>query len=65
MVIGGTSIRQTESEIRKLPDIIIGTPGRLVDLLKNSMGINFDNVEILVLDEADRLLDLGFKNEIE
>lgn len=63
-MIGGTSIKQTESEIKKFPDIIVATPGRLVDLLKNSMGFNLDNIEILVLDEADRLLDLGFKKEI-
>ena len=41
-----------------------GTPGRMIDLLRNSLSIHVDDVEVLILDEADRLLDEGFKDEI-
>ena len=41
-----------------------GTPGRMIDLLRNSLSVHVDDVEVLILDEADRLLDEGFKDEI-
>lgn len=39
---------------------MIATPGRIVDINKNSKNIDFDDIEFLVFDEADRLLDMGF-----
>ena len=55
---------QTNKIKNNLPDIIISTPGRLIDMLYNFKSINLENVNILVLDEADKLLELGFKDEI-
>ena len=54
-----------EAELRTRPDIVIGTPGRLIDHIHNSLAVHFDNVEILVLDEADRLLEMGFTEEVQ
>lgn len=51
--------------MRRDPDFVIGSPGRIVDLNKNSMDIDFSNVEYLVFDEADKLLDMGFSAEID
>jgi len=46
------------------PDVIIATPGRLIDHIHNTNGFTLEDVEILVLDEADRLIEMGFKQEI-
>jgi ATP-dependent RNA helicase DDX27 len=51
--------------MRKGPDLVISTPGRLIDLLTNSRNLDLDDLEMLIFDEADKLLDLGFKAEIE
>ncbi len=62
---GGMSVENQTNKIKNnLPDIIISTPGRLIDMLYNFKSINLENVNILVLDEADKLLELGFKDEI-
>ncbi len=47
-----------------MPDFIVGTPGRLIDHIKNTKGFTLEEVEILVLDEADRLIEMGFKDEV-
>lgn len=65
LAIGKIPLAQQEADIAKGPDIVIGTPGRIVDLSKNSKGVSFEEVEWLVFDEADKLLDMGFKAEIE
>ncbi|NDV93283.1 DEAD/DEAH box helicase [Alteromonas sp. 345S023] len=62
-VFGGVRIEPQKHELEKGVDILIATPGRLVDLYEQS-AINFDYLEILVLDEADRMLDLGFVDHI-
>ncbi len=46
------------AELRTRPDVVVATPGRLLDHITNSAGVDFDDVEFLILDEADRLLDL-------
>lgn len=46
--------------LSKKPHVIVCTPGRLVDHLENTKGFNLKNLKYLVLDEADRLLDLDF-----
>ena len=63
-VFGGTSIEAQKSILRKGIDILIATPGRLLDLRKQEV-INFDKVEVLVLDEADLMLDMGFIDDVQ
>ncbi|EFA82896.1 putative RNA helicase [Heterostelium album PN500] len=65
LVVGGLSNKVQEVELRKRPDVVIATPGRLIDHLLNAHDVGLDDLEILVLDEADRLLDMGFKDELE
>lgn len=65
LIVGGTkNVNAQAAELRTRPDIIVATPGRLLDHVTNSAGVSLDDVEFLVLDEADRLLDLGFQDEI-
>ena len=47
-----------------MPDIVVATPGRMIDHLRNSMSVDLDDLAVLILDEADRLLELGFSAEI-
>ena len=62
---GGMSVESQMSQIKTtLPEIIIATPGRLIDMLYNYNTISLENINILVLDEADKLLELGFKDAI-
>lgn len=46
------------------PEIIVATPGRLIDIILNSKSIELGNIETLILDEADKLLEMGFKDSI-
>lgn len=64
VVIGGESIRRQIFSLQRNPNIIIGTPGRIIDLLKQK-AISLDKVKILVLDEADRMLDMGFAPQLK
>ena len=52
--VGGLDSRGQEAMLRKHPDVIIATPGRLVDHLHNTPSFNLNTIEILVLDEADK-----------
>lgn len=65
LLIGGTTKVQADLAffIRKSPNILIATPGRLAELLA-SPHVKTSNLEAFVMDEADRLLDLGFKNQL-
>jgi ATP-dependent RNA helicase DDX27 len=58
------SFESKASELRTRPDVVVATPGRLLDHITNSQGVDLDDLEFLVLDEADRLLDLGFQDEV-
>ncbi len=58
-VIGGANMRAQIAELRRGAAIVIATPGRLLDLTERG-AINLSTVEVLVLDEADRMLDMGF-----
>ncbi|KAM0032282.1 putative RNA helicase [Helianthus debilis subsp. tardiflorus] len=53
-----------EAALRSMPDIVVATPGRIIDHLRNSMSVDLDDLAVLILDEADRLLELGFEAEI-
>ncbi|KAH8698874.1 P-loop containing nucleoside triphosphate hydrolase protein [Talaromyces proteolyticus] len=63
-LIGGFSLREQENILKKRPDIIIATPGRFIDHMRNSASFTVDTLEILVLDEADRMLEDGFADEL-
>ena len=63
LVIGGEPFKHQIAALRKNPEIIIGTPGRLVEHLDKG-SIDFNDLEILVLDEADRMLDMGFAEDM-
>jgi ATP-dependent RNA helicase RhlE len=62
-IFGGVSINTQISKLRKGVDIVVATPGRLLDHLQQKT-INLSDIEILVLDEADRMLDMGFIRDI-
>jgi ATP-dependent RNA helicase DDX27 len=64
LLVGGLSLKSQEASLRSRPDIVIATPGRLIDHIRNSPSFNLDAVDILVLDEADRMLDDGFADEL-
>ncbi|MCF6224644.1 MAG: DEAD/DEAH box helicase [Flavobacteriaceae bacterium] len=63
VVYGGTSIEPQKEILKKGVDILVATPGRLLDLYKQNY-VNLANVEILVLDEADLMLDMGFIEDV-
>lgn len=58
-VFGGIDYRKQRDAVRKAPDILIGTPGRLLDY-EHQGATTFRDVEVLVIDEADRMFDMGF-----
>jgi len=62
-VFGGVPLDPQEKKLRKGVDIVVATPGRLIDHLERQ-NVVFDDLEILVLDEADRMLDMGFAPQI-
>ena len=63
LIIGGAAMGEQRRALRAKPHIIISTPGRLVDMLEQRF-VNLGAVNILVLDEADRMLDIGFAPQI-
>lgn len=63
-IVGGASIGVQTRNLRRGCDIVVATPGRLIDHVKQR-NINLSNVEILVLDESDRMLDMGFMPDIK
>ena len=63
-LVGGFSLREQENILKQRPDVIIATPGRFIDHMRNSASFTVDTLEILVLDEADRMLEDGFANEL-
>jgi ATP-dependent RNA helicase RhlE len=63
VIYGGVSINTQIAKLKKGVDIVVATPGRLLDHLQQGT-INLDSVELLVLDEADRMLDMGFIRDI-
>ena len=64
IVYGGVKINPQMQRLRKGVDILVATPGRLLDLF-NQNAIKFEQLELLVLDEADRMLDMGFIHDIK
>lgn len=65
IVIGGANRRQEADKLMKGVNILIATPGRLLDHLQNTKGFVFKNLKALVIDEADRILEIGFEDEMK
>tara|TARA_R110000796_G_scaffold99567_1_gene207785 strand:+ start:42611 stop:43873 length:1263 start_codon:yes stop_codon:yes gene_type:complete len=63
-VYGGVAINPQMMALRKGTDVLVATPGRLLDLYRQN-AVKFDQLQVLVLDEADRMLDLGFADELD
>ncbi len=64
VIYGGVGQRAQEDAIRRRPDVVVATPGRLLDLLEQRI-VTLEGVEVLVLDEADRMLDMGFIHDVK
>lgn len=64
MIIGGAPMHQQVKNLRRNPHVVIGTPGRIIDHIEKRT-IKLNDVSVLVLDEADRMLDMGFAPQIK
>ena len=63
-VYGGVGMKPQEDALRRGVDVVVATPGRLLDHMRSNTG-DFSKLEVLVLDEADRMLDMGFMPDIK
>lgn len=61
----GLPVRSQAIALAKRPHVVVGTPGRVVDHLSNTKGFSLKSLQHLVLDEADRLLNMDFEQEID
>ena len=64
-IVGGMDMITQSMNLAKKPHIIIATPGRLIDHLENTKGFNLKSLKYLVLDEADRILNMDFEKEVD
>ncbi len=64
VVTGGTSIGMERRSLARQPTLVVGTPGRLLDHMRNA-ALDCDRIAHVVLDEADQMLDMGFREELE
>jgi len=62
-IYGGQSINVQAEQLRKHPEIIVGTPGRILDMIERGI-LSLQHIEFAVLDEVDRMLDIGFRDDI-
>ena len=60
---GGTRVAKNAEQLRRKPAIVVGTPGRVMDLMQRKL-LHLDKLEYAVLDEVDRMLDIGFRDDI-
>ena len=65
LVVGGLSNTMQETALRTNPDIVVATPGRIIDHLRNAKNVALDDLEYFVIDEADRMLEVGFMDAVE
>ena len=63
LVIGGTSVRECRDELEKNPSIVVGTPGRILDMIQRK-SLYTTNINMVIFDEADEILSKGFKDTI-
>ncbi|XP_061688886.1 probable ATP-dependent RNA helicase DDX27 [Syngnathoides biaculeatus] len=65
LAVGGLDLKSQEAALRAGPDVLIATPGRLIDHLHNTPSFELAHIEILILDEADRMLDEYFEEQMK
>jgi ATP-dependent RNA helicase DDX18/HAS1 len=65
LVMGGTNARPEQTRLARGINLLVGTPGRLLDHLRNTPNFVFTNLQMLVVDEADRILEVGFEQELK
>ena len=63
-VYGGVSYNIQQNALTRGVDVVVGTPGRIIDLIKNN-SLRLGEIEFLVLDEADQMLAVGFEEDVE
>jgi ATP-dependent RNA helicase DDX18/HAS1 len=64
LVIGGANRRVEAERLQRGVNLLVATPGRLLDHLQNTKGFIFRNLQCLIVDEADRILEIGFEEEM-
>ena len=64
LIIGGKSLREERDALSRM-NIVVCTPGRMLQHLSQTSGFSVDNLRMLVLDEADRIMDMGFKKDVD
>ncbi|XP_055507979.1 probable ATP-dependent RNA helicase DDX27 [Leucoraja erinacea] len=65
LAVGGLDVKTQEASLRSGPDVLIATPGRLIDHLHNCPSFDLSSIEVLILDEADRMLDEYFEEQMK
>ncbi|XP_055715437.1 ATP-dependent RNA helicase DDX47 [Phlebotomus papatasi] len=65
VIVGGMDMTAQSLQLAKRPHIVIATPGRLLDHLENTKGFDLDRIKYLVMDEADRILNMDFEVELD
>lgn len=65
VIVGGMDMMTQSLALAKRPHVVIGTPGRLVDHIENTKGFSLKTIKYLVLDEADRILNMDFEREVD
>ena len=64
VIVGGVDMMTQALALARRPHIVVATPGRLVDHLENTKGFSLRQLKYLVMDEADRILDMNFEEEV-
>ena len=65
LIMGGTNRQEEARKLTKGVNIMVATPGRLLDHLQNTPDFMYKNLQCLIIDEADRILDIGFEEEMK
>lgn len=65
LIMGGSNRKSEAAKLVKGVSILVATPGRLLDHLQNTKGFSFENLQCLVIDEADRILQIGFEEDMK
>ena len=64
VIVGGVDMMTQSLALARKPHVVIATPGRLVDHLENTKGFNLRSLRFLIMDEADRILNMDFETEV-